>query len=95
MHFEDYELAENCWQELKEGRSKRLTADEVQKIAHRMARATDTVQRSSRGSVDNAREDAWLATCALASEMATQSGGADGAWEVAIARAHEWFKAAE
>jgi hypothetical protein len=32
MHHEDYELAENCWQQLREGRSKKLSADEVQQL---------------------------------------------------------------
>jgi hypothetical protein len=52
MPHEDYELAERHWQDLREGRSKRLTADDVQQIANRMGRATDTVQRASRGQID-------------------------------------------
>jgi hypothetical protein len=96
MPQEDYELAERHWQDLREGRSKRLTADDVQQIANRVGRATDTVQRASRGQIDNAREDAYLATCTLAGEMeANPDVDVDWAWESAIVLAAEWFKATE
>ena len=96
MHHEDYELAERCWQELREGRSKRLTAQQVQEIANQIAKPTNTVRRSSRNNLENTREDAWLAACTLAGEMESHPNADNNwAWEKAIALAGEWFKATE
>ena len=48
MHHKDYELAEHCLQELREGRSKELTAADVQAIAGHMIAATDTISADHR-----------------------------------------------
>jgi len=95
MHHQDYELAENCWQQLRERRSKRLAANQVQQIANRIGSDVGTIQQSSRTAVSAARNEAWLAACTLASELDKQSADVDRTWEIAIARAHDWFRAAE
>jgi hypothetical protein len=93
MHHKDYELAENCLQELREGRSKELTAAHVQAIAGRMIAATDTVSPDNRTAVELAREDAANAASALAMEMSSRSDSVDAEWEIAIDLADRWFEA--
>jgi hypothetical protein len=51
MHQKDYELAEHCLQELREGRSRELTAADVQDIAGHMIAATGAVGSKSGSSV--------------------------------------------
>jgi hypothetical protein len=96
MHPEDYELAETYWQDLREGRSKKLDANDVQRIADRIVNATETVPLSMRTEIDTARDDAWVAACTLAGEMESHpEATVDWAWDKAISLAAEWFKAAE
>ena len=94
MHHKDYELAENCLRELREGRSKELTAADVQTIAGRIIAATDTVSPDHhRTAVELAREDAANAVSALAMEMSSRSDSVDAEWEIAIDLADRWFQA--
>jgi hypothetical protein len=93
MHHQDYELAEMCLQQLREGRSSGLTEQEVQEIANRMAVATDAVP--GRGVVNSERQEAWLDACRLASEMAGTWADVDVLWNTAINSAAKWVKAAE
>jgi hypothetical protein len=93
MHHKDYELAEYCLQELREGRSKELTAVDVQAIAGRMIAASDAVSPDPRTAVELAREDAANAASALAMEMSSRSDSVDAEWEIAIDLADRWFQA--
>jgi len=93
MHHKDYELAEHCLQELREGRSRELTAADVQDIAGHMIAATDTISPEHRTAVELAREDAANAVSALAMEMSSRSDSVDAEWEIAIDLADRWFQA--
>lgn len=93
MHHKDYELAEHCLQKLREGRSKELTAADVEAPAGRMIAATDTVSPSRRTAVELAREDAANAVSALAMEMSSRSDSVDAEWEIDIDLADRWFQA--
>lgn len=93
MHHPDYELAETCWQQLRQGRSSGLSEQEVQEISSKMAVAADVVPNLV--AVNFARREAWLATGRLAAGMAGTWSEIDVLWEAAISSAARWLKAAE
>jgi hypothetical protein len=95
-HFEDYELAQKHSFELLElrARANSATSVELNVIAAK-------AELESRATVDDARTNAWLAICRLASETANNETAAeenapnrmidtDPLWAIAIDRAQAW-----
>ena len=95
-HFEDYELAQSIHRELLElrARANSATSVELNVIAAK-------AELESRATVDDARTNAWLAICRLASETANNETAAeenapdrmidiDPLWAIAIDRVQAW-----
>jgi hypothetical protein len=92
----DYELAENIWQELRQGRSRRppLTVHDVQDLARKSAPPAG--YQPSRTEADNARAQAWLEINRLGFSMVPKRAkNFDDQWRIAIDATAKWMKAAE
>jgi hypothetical protein len=92
MHHKDYELAERCLQDLREGRLKRWRAEDVQKLAAEITMVTNTSPPPS--GADGARGQAGLAVYELAKAIESHPDEAvDYAWKGAIRLTARWFEA--
>jgi hypothetical protein len=103
-NFEDHELAQAIHRELLELRARAnvVTPVELSVLAARAELPENWQPDESRASIDDARTDAWLAICRLASEMANNEAVAsegpvdkmvstDPLWSVAIDRVEAWI----
>jgi len=100
-NFEDHDLAQAIHRELLELRA-RTTPVELSVLAAKAELPENWQPDESRASIDDARTDAWLAICRLASEMANNEAVAsegpvdkmvstDPLWSVAIDRVEAWI----
>ena len=78
-HFEDYELAQSIHGELLElrARANSATSVELSVIAAKAELPTNWQPQEDRATVDDARTNAWLAICRLASETANNETAAE------------------
>jgi hypothetical protein len=92
MHHKDYEIAERCLQDLRDGRSKPLTAEDVQGLAVEMTMVTNTSPFPS--GADSGRGQASLAVYELAKAIEGHpEESLDYAWNEAIRLTARWFEA--
>ena len=88
----------NCW---NCARAKSATSVELSVIAAKAELPTNSQPQENRATVDDARTNAWLAICRLASETANNETAAEGnapnrmidtdpLWAVAIDRVQAW-----
>ena len=100
--FEDFELAQAIHRELLElwARATSVTAVELSVLAAKAELPANWQPDENRASIDDARTNAWLAICRLASETANNETAAsenrpdkvhtDPLWAVAIDRVQAW-----
>ena len=76
-HFEDYELAQSIHRELLElhARANSATSVELSVIAAKAELPPNWQPEENRATVDDARTNAWLAICRLASEFGPRFSG--------------------
>jgi hypothetical protein len=101
-HFEDYELAQAIHRELLElrARANSVTSVELSVLGAKAELPTNWQPDEARASIDDARTNAWLAICRLATETANNEAVAaenrpdkvhtDPLWAVAIDRVQAW-----
>ena len=103
VHFEDYELAQSIHRELLElrVRANSVTSLELSVLAAKAELPTHWQPDEGKASIDDARTNAWLAICRLATETANNEAvvaenradklvHTDPLWAVAIDRVQTW-----
>ena len=95
--FEDHELAQAICRELLElrARANAVTPVELSVLAAKAELPANWQPDETKAAIDDARTDAWLAICRLASQTANNESRPDKVntaplWDVAIDRVQAW-----